>query len=106
MSLNEGCGLSTLQVIERIEQEINSVKSNCLAMDQELHTLHDIRPQITNSENELNNPTQGLDFISHHTSKPSFKRLLNLTAIQDDDTASVTSDSSPSHHHLSIPTAR
>ena len=43
MSLNERCGLSTLQVIERIEQEINNVKDNCLAMNQELYTLHDIR---------------------------------------------------------------
>lgn len=106
LPLNEGCGLSTLEVIERIEQEINSVKDNCLAMNHELYTLHDVRPAISNSESELDLSATSLKLVNLDQS--SFKGMLNLTAIADEisDTASNASDFSPSHVQLSILSSR
>jgi len=101
MSLNERCGLSTLQVIERIEQEINNVKDNCLAMNQELYTLHDIRLGEAATPNTEVAPEMELGKL--HLSRSSFMGILNLTAIPDElsDSASNISDSSPAHKYHS-----
>ena len=110
LPLNDGCGLSTLEVIERIEQEINSVKNNCLAMNHELFTLHDVRPEAAvpegGSGSELDLSAASLELMPLDQS--SFKGILNLTAIADEisDTASNASDYSPSHVRLSLLSAR
>lgn len=100
MSLNERCGLSTLQVIERIEQEINNVKDNCLAMNQELYTLHDVR--IDNDTPSSADTAPEAELGKLQLSRSSFMGILNLTAIPDElsDSASNISDSSPSHKYL------
>ena len=99
--LNEGCGLSTLEVIERIEQEIDSVKNNCLAMNHELYTLHDVRPSITASGESENDLAELAPIILPPS---SFKGMLTFTAIPDEisDTASNASDFSPSRVQLSL----
>lgn len=107
LPLNEGCGLNTLEVIERIEQEINSVKNNCLAMNHELFTLHDVHPAVTgNEEPEIDLSGINMEMVPRNQS--SFKGMLNLTAIPDEisDTASITSDFSPSRVQLSLLSGR
>ena len=112
--LNEGRGLSTLRVIQRIEEEIRNLKDNCLAMNHELDTLRD-----DSTEFEGSNIPAG---------RASFKGLLNLTVIPDgimNDSASEVSEGedrmewdnedligahnssikSGQHHHLHVKTA-
>ena len=93
--------MSTLEVIERIEQEIDSVKNNCLAMNHELYTLHDVRPSITASGESENDLAELAPIILPPS---SFKGMLTFTAIPDEisDTASNASDFSPSRVQLSL----
>ena len=86
VSLNEGCGLSTLRVIQRIEEEINSVKNNCLAMNQELDTLREEAVGL----NQLS-PILPIDQLT----RTSFKGLLNLTVIPDEASDSASEAEHP-----------
>lgn len=90
---NEGCGLSTLRVIQRIEEEINSLKNNCLAMNQELDTLRD--EQAATPDMAQLSPAIGVQL-----SRASFKGLLNLTVIPDEICSDSASDVSDHHQHF------
>ncbi|XP_057373987.1 uncharacterized protein LOC130694896 [Daphnia carinata] len=102
---SESCNSNTLEVIERIEQEINSVKNNCLAMNHELYTLHDVHPSgITSGESEMDLSSITMELAPLHMSQSSFKGMLNLTSIPDEisDVASNASDFSPSRMQLAL----
>ena len=75
LSIHEEHGLSTIQVMERIEAEVNSIKDNCLEMNQEIVTLHTDQPT-------------------------AFKDLLSITNIVDDSSDSVDSIDSSSEVSL------
>ena len=82
MSIHENYGMTTLQVMERIEAEVNSVKDNCLAINQEIYTLHDPRniPNLPHSESDLsiNNSVHhgsGADLVNLHVNRASFKGI-------------------------------
>lgn len=105
LPFSAGCSSNTLEVIERIEQEINSVKNNCLAMNHELYTLHD-HPTSGGSEIDLSG--MNMELAPLHLSQSSFKGMLNLTSISDEisDVASNASDFSPSHVQLPLISGR
>jgi hypothetical protein len=109
LPFSAGCSSNTLEVIERIEQEINSVKNNCLAMNHELYTLHDVHPAvITSGGSEIDLSGINMELAPLHLSQSSFKGMLNLTSISDEisDAASNASDFSPSHVQLSLISGR
>ena len=86
MTLNEGCGWSTLKVIERIEAEINSVKNNCFEMNQEIFTLHDVK-DVAHPEASADSSGSWMDLDKLEAKQTSFKGLLSLTLIQTDATS-------------------
>jgi len=106
LPFSAGCSSNTLEVIERIEQEINSVKNNCLAMNHELYTLHDVHPTSGGSEIDLSG--MNMELAPLHLSQSSFKGMLNLTSIPDEisDVASNASDFSPCHVQLPLISGR
>lgn len=92
VSLNEGCGWSTLKVIERIEAEINSVKNNCLEMNQDIFTLND------NAEQDQEQDESALKGLHERI---EFKGLLSLTAIHPDGMSDESlASNSPCHQRL------
>ena len=87
MTLNEGCGWSTLKVIERIEAEINSVKNNCFEMNQEIFTLHDVKDPDAHPEASADASGSWMDLDKLEAKQTPFRGLLNLTLIQADTTS-------------------
>lgn len=108
MSINDGYGLNTIQRMEQIEAEVNSLKTNCLAIDQEIHTLHtDIRTSdISSSEEDVNADSVADQLVNLAVDRDSFKGLLNLTVIADetsDSLVQITTESSNSEdEHSSL----
>ena len=99
VSLNEGCGLNTLQVIERIEAEIDSVKNNCLEMNQRISTLHDVKNAAA-VQPQLAHSTSRMDLARLHAERAPFSGLLAITAIADEVSDSSIASDSPSHLRL------